>query len=194
VRTDETLASARVRFPSVPPEFTGRHQVVMLSQLAKSGQDEGRETKHGLRNAPGTPQNAKTPATENFPSTCCFHLQQRAESLRTRFTTADGDPAAMKSSEDLPETTRAELPREVLELGRRISALPPAAAKDVEAAYVQVVDCVHRRRRLLNLVQEALAELRLDIKYLMFDLDVTRRERDQLKAQLDELERQDEGF
>jgi hypothetical protein len=53
---------------------------------------------------------------------------------------------------------------------------------------------VHRRRRLLALVQEALAELRLDLKYLMFDLDATRKERDQLKSQLDELERQDPGY
>jgi hypothetical protein len=43
-------------------------------------------------------------------------------------------------------------------------------------------------------VQEALAELRLDIKYLMFDLDVTRKERDQLKTQLDEMERPDPGY
>ena len=43
-------------------------------------------------------------------------------------------------------------------------------------------------------MQEALAELRLDIKYLMFDLDATRKERDLLKAQLDELERQDPGY
>jgi hypothetical protein len=100
----------------------------------------------------------------------------------------------MSSADDLPESARSELPREVIELGRRISALPAASARDIEAAYVQVVDCVRRRRRLLNLVQEALAELRLDIKYLMFDLDATRKERDQLKSQLDELERQDEGF
>jgi hypothetical protein len=46
---------------------------------------------------------------------------------------------------------------------------------------------VRRRRRILELVQEALSQLRLDIKYLMFDLEVTRKERDELKAQLDEL-------
>ncbi len=59
---------------------------------------------------------------------------------------------------------------------------------------MQVVDCVHRRRRLLALVQEALAELRLDIKYLMFDLDATRKERDELRAQLDELNRPESEF
>jgi hypothetical protein len=47
-----------------------------------------------------------------------------------------------------------------------------------------VVDSVRRRRRILALVQDALSQLRLDIKYLMFDLEVTRRERDALRDQL----------
>jgi nitric oxide reductase activation protein len=100
----------------------------------------------------------------------------------------------MSASEQQTESARNELPREVLDLGKAIAALPAEQARNVEAAYVQVVDCVHRRRRLLNLVQEALAELRLDIKYLMFDLDATRKERDELRAQLDEIERPEAGF
>ena len=43
-----------------------------------------------------------------------------------------------------------------------------------------------RRRRILNLVQEALSQLRLDMKYLVFDLEATRRERDALKPNHDE--------
>lgn len=38
-----------------------------------------------------------------------------------------------------------------------------------------------RRRRILELVQEALSQLRLDMKYIAFDLEATRRERDALK-------------
>jgi hypothetical protein len=53
-------------------------------------------------------------------------------------------------------------------------------------AYNRVVDAVRRRRRILTLVQEALSQLRLDIKYLMFDLEMTRRERDQLREELGE--------
>jgi nitric oxide reductase activation protein len=100
----------------------------------------------------------------------------------------------MRSQNDFPEAARPELPREVLELGKQIAKLPPQASQGIEAAYSQVVECVHRRRRLFALVQDALAELRLDIKYLMFDLDATRKERDQLKSQLDELERRDPGY
>ena len=43
-----------------------------------------------------------------------------------------------------------------------------------------------RRRRILGLVQDALSQLRLDMKYLMFDLEATRRERDDYRRQLEE--------
>lgn len=36
-----------------------------------------------------------------------------------------------------------------------------------------------RRKRILDLVKDALSQLRLDMKYLVFDLECTRRERDE---------------
>lgn len=84
----------------------------------------------------------------------------------------------------LPEQNAEELPREIIELAREIAALPLELQPPLEATYNRVVDSVLRRRRILSLVQEALSQLRLDIKYLMFDLDVTRRERDELREQL----------
>jgi hypothetical protein len=37
-------------------------------------------------------------------------------------------------------------------------------------------------------VQDALSQLRLDMKYLMFDLEATRRERDEFHAKVQDLE------
>lgn len=99
----------------------------------------------------------------------------------------------MKAPSRLPEASSKELPRELVELGRVIAALPEQQYRELEPAYVRVVDCVSRRRRILELVQEALSQLRLDIKYLMFDLDLTRKERDEFKSQLDELTQDDFG-
>jgi hypothetical protein len=90
------------------------------------------------------------------------------------------------------DATAEQLPRELIELGQRIASLPEPQYLELEQAYVRVVECVRRRRRILELVQEALSQLRLDIKYLLFDLDVTRKERDELRSQLDELTR--DGF
>lgn len=93
----------------------------------------------------------------------------------------------------LPESCINDVPRELIDLGRLIAALPQEEFDQLESSYSQVVDCVRRRRRILSLVQEALSQLRLDIKYLMFDLEITRQERDQLREQLDEIERDDFG-
>jgi hypothetical protein len=86
-----------------------------------------------------------------------------------------------------PETEN--LPVEMLELGRLIEAAQGPDRESLQAAYNRVAESIHRRRRILNLVQEALSQLRLDVKYLMFDLETTRRERDQLQSQLEEDER-----
>jgi len=38
-----------------------------------------------------------------------------------------------------------------------------------------------RKGRIIELIKEAVAQLRLDIAYLAFDLDATRRERDEAR-------------
>lgn len=86
----------------------------------------------------------------------------------------------------LAETTPDDTPTELVELGRLIAALPASSFPAVDAKYQQVVDAFRRRRRILSLVQESLSQLRLDVKYLMFDLEMTRRERDELRAALEE--------
>lgn len=95
-------------------------------------------------------------------------------------------PNAMNTHSRIPDAKADELPRELVELGRRLAALPGGEQGELSQLYGQVVESVRRRRRILGLVQEALSQLRLDIKYLMFDLEVTRQERDVLREQLDE--------
>ena len=79
-----------------------------------------------------------------------------------------------------------ELPAELNELAAAITALPGAQRATIEPLFLQVSECTRRRRRILNLVQEALSQLRLDMKYLMFDLEATRRERDELRNATDD--------
>ena len=87
----------------------------------------------------------------------------------------------MSTQSRLPDGTADDLPRELIDLARNIAALPADHQSQLESAYCRVVDAVRRRRRILALVQEALSQLRLDIKYLMFDLEMTRKERDELR-------------
>lgn len=83
-------------------------------------------------------------------------------------------------------TPSQRVPQELLELSRAIAELPVEHQANLQVLTSRVIESTQRRKRILNLVQEALSQLRLDMKYLMFDLEATRRERDTLQQQLDE--------
>ena len=85
-------------------------------------------------------------------------------------------------------TTNEELPADILRLAAVIRSLPDEYSREVIPALERVVESTKRRRRILTLVQDALSQLRLDMKYLMFDLEATRRERDDYHAKLQEHE------
>lgn len=83
-----------------------------------------------------------------------------------------------------PRTQTAKndtLPVEINELLVKVALLPDEHRESIESSVDRVIEMTKRRRRILVLVQEALGQLRLDMKYLMFDLDATRRERDEYR-------------
>ena len=79
-----------------------------------------------------------------------------------------------------------ELPADVLELADLVESLPIDHRHRLLPVMERVLASTRRRRRILNLVQDALSQLRLDMKYLMFDLEATRRERDDYRERLEE--------
>ena len=79
-----------------------------------------------------------------------------------------------------------EVPQEMAELANAVAQLSPDAREKVDPALARVIDSTRRRRRILSLVQDALSQLRLDMKYLAFDLEATRRERDEYRRQLED--------
>ena len=85
-----------------------------------------------------------------------------------------------------PSNKSDKLPSEVEELMAAIESLPEHHRNQLEPIAKRVVASTKRRRRILSLVQDALSQLRLDMKYLLFDLEATRRERDEYRQQLEE--------
>ena len=79
-----------------------------------------------------------------------------------------------------------ELPSDLVQLVASIGELPVEHRRQIVPLVNLVVDSTRRRRRILSLVQDALGQLRLDMKYLMFDLEATRRERDEYRAKLED--------
>jgi len=82
-------------------------------------------------------------------------------------------------------TKQDQLPMDLNDLITAIGDLPAEQRKTLEQPLNRVVEYTRRRRRILNLIQEALSQLRMDMKYLMFDLEATRRERDTYKNALE---------
>jgi hypothetical protein len=74
----------------------------------------------------------------------------------------------------------------VIELAAAIGQLPDAYRTQIEPIFERLARSIGRRQQILALVQEALGQLRLDMKYLMFDLEATRRERDAYQKQVEE--------
>ena len=81
-----------------------------------------------------------------------------------------------------------ELPADLLRLSAAIHSLPDHYSREIIPTLERVVESTKRRRRILSMVQDALSQLRLDMKYLMFDIEATRRERDEFQARLQEFE------
>ncbi len=82
-------------------------------------------------------------------------------------------------------TTTEQLPLDLNDLISAVQGLPQEYQDQLTQPMNRVVEYTRRRRRILNLIQEALSQLRMDMKYLMFDLEATRRERDSYKNALE---------
>jgi hypothetical protein len=80
----------------------------------------------------------------------------------------------------------SDIPGEISELAQAIGQLPPDVRSQIEPLLTRVFEVTKRRRRIMNLVQDALGQLRLDMKYLVFDLEATRRERDDYRRQVEQ--------
>jgi len=90
---------------------------------------------------------------------------------------------AAQSTDNLVNDT----PSELVDLLKVIETLPPAQRLTIQPAFQRVVESTNRRRKILQLVQDSIGQLRLDMKYLVFDLEATRRERDAYQRQIQEL-------
>ena len=84
-----------------------------------------------------------------------------------------------------PNEDEQQLPLDLNDLISTVQSMPEQYRKQLEQPLNRVVEYTRRRRRILNLIQEALSQLRMDMKYLMFDLEATRRERDTYKNALE---------
>ncbi len=76
--------------------------------------------------------------------------------------------------------------KKLAELMGEISTLPPAERKKLEAMARETQNRQQRLRKTVSDLQESIDYLRLSIKYLVFDLEATRRENNYLRKMLEQ--------
>jgi hypothetical protein len=74
---------------------------------------------------------------------------------------------------------------ELVDFFHLINKLPIEYRSDLYQALHRLVEGFERRQQILGYIQESLGQINLDFKYLIFDLEATRRERDEYRRQLE---------
>jgi len=74
---------------------------------------------------------------------------------------------------------------ELVELRKAVATLPRRWRPQFTRFCNQIQDWARRQTRMVQSAQELVDQLQLDVKYLQFDLEATRRERDVLREQLE---------
>jgi len=87
--------------------------------------------------------------------------------------------------ESAPSIESVQEVHELAELLRLVDDLPTKHRPDFYKVLDRLADCLERRQRMLGYVQDSLNQMSLDLKYLLFDLEATRRERDEYRNLLD---------
>jgi hypothetical protein len=82
--------------------------------------------------------------------------------------------------------SKEELPPELTELCNEVDRLPWALREKVAPLCDKVCQFVLLQGRLIRIAQDAIDQLHLDNRYLLFDVEATRRERDSLRADLED--------
>ena len=79
-----------------------------------------------------------------------------------------------------------QLPQELLDLFDQIDSLPGSSREQLRPLCDRVCHIVRLQKRLVRMSEDTVATLQLRAKYLLFDLEVTRRERNALHQELRE--------
>jgi hypothetical protein len=82
------------------------------------------------------------------------------------------------------EWRKDQIPSELIELRSQIEQLPLSTRQQMTPLCERLYHYTRLHSRLLRIAQDAVDQLQLDVKYLHFDVEATRRERDELLREI----------
>ena len=80
---------------------------------------------------------------------------------------------------------KENLPQDLLDLRHHLTLLPTSLRDRLVPLCDRVCHFTRLQARLIKIAQDAVDQLQLDVKYLLFDLEATRRERDCFRQELE---------
>ena len=83
-----------------------------------------------------------------------------------------------------PEWRKDQIPSELIDLKKQLEDLPLHLRQKLLPLCERLHHYNRLHSRLLRIAQEAVDQLQLDAKYMQFDLEATRRERDDLLREI----------
>lgn len=81
-----------------------------------------------------------------------------------------------------------QLPNDLINLRNHLDQLPLPLREQLVPLCDRAGHFARLQSRLVRIAQDAVDQLQLDMKYLLFDLEATRRERDELRGQLESMD------
>lgn len=82
------------------------------------------------------------------------------------------------------EWRKDQIPTELIDLRKEVEQLPLHLRQKMLPMCERLYHYSRLHSRLLRIAQEAVDQLQLDVKYMQFDLEATRRERDELQREI----------
>lgn len=120
------------------------------------------------------------------PDSDIIRLENLLSSMTLDNTTSVSPAKKLSNQETVSETPDTEL-NELTDFVQLVNNLPEQYRTDFYRAIDRLVDGFERRQRILGYIQDSLGQMNLDLKYLIFDLEATRRERDEYRRRLESL-------
>ncbi len=81
-----------------------------------------------------------------------------------------------------------QLPHDLVDLRNHLDQLPLPLRDQLIPLCDRAGHFARLQNRLVRIAQDAVDQLQLDVKYLLFDLEATRRERDELRGHLESMD------
>jgi hypothetical protein len=117
----------------------------------------------------------------SFGPAVVFLISRRPLTCKRQGAACNGAPETITNTEEKRAMNEQDFQNKLGELMKQIESLPPSERGPLEKLAAETRERHDKMKKTVGELQESLDYLRLSVKYLVFDLEATRRENDYLR-------------